>query len=438
MAGDRARGGSRGFGMARPDPPRSPGDLHALGQRALNVFAVRVVLLFLGTAVIAVPLVGVRDSRPQAVAAVSAICVCGWVVVWGVLSRSAVAGPVAGLALMAVALAAVLTLLPAHTDPHVFEVAAWIVDGVGTGVAAARGPVWGAWTFALAASVMVGVATQQGGAVPVALLLGPLTYCIGGAAICVAARRGFETTQRAVDAVNAAQAAHRVADQRWRARRAADRELHDTVLATLTMLSHGGVGVQPERLIARCIQDLAVLQGGSERDADDAGDAVSDQTPRVAVVRTTAWLRSIVAEASDRDLEVTFHGDERSLDAVAFSSDAAQALRGALVECLANARRHAQVSLTEVAASLSGGYLAVMVLDRGRGFDPAAVPVDRMGLRVSVRERVEEVGGTVALWSRRGQGTTVVLRVPVSVRDMVAGSASVLGRPVDPDNPGSV
>jgi signal transduction histidine kinase len=431
MAVDREGGGSPGFGVASMHPQGPPGDLQALGQRALDVFAVRVALLFLGTAAVAVPLVGVRDSWPKAVVAATAIGGCGWVMVRGMLSRAAGRGLVAGLALMAVAVAAVVTLLPARTDPQVFEVAAWIVDGVGTGIAAARGPAWGAWTFAVATSVMVGVTHQQGGSVPVALLLGPLTYCIGGAVISVAARRGFETTQRAVDAVNAAQAAHRVADQRWRARRAADRELHDTVLATLTMLSHGGVGVQPDRLIARCVHDLAVLEGGSDRDADGAGDVGSDQVGRVAVVRTADWLTSIAAEASDRDLEVVFHGDERSLDAVVVPADAAQALRGAVVECVANVRRHAQVSLTEIAASLSGGDLVVMVLDRGRGFEPDDVPVDRMGLRVSVRERVQEVGGTVALWSRRGQGTTIVLRVPVS--DTVAPSVPVDDRPVGAD-----
>jgi signal transduction histidine kinase len=424
MAGDGEGGDSPGVGVDLSD------DLQSLGQRALGVFAVRVALLFLGTAMIAVPLVGIRDSWPKAALAATAIGACGWVVAWGMLSR-ATGIAVAGLALMAVAVAAVVTLLPARTDPQVFEVAAWIVDGVGTGIAAARGPVWGAWTFAVATSVLVAVTHQEGGSVPVAVLLGPLTYCIGGAAISVAARRGFETTQQAVEAMNAVQAAHRVADQRWRSRRAADRELHDTVLATLTMLSHGGVGVQQDRLIARCIHDLAVLDGGSDRDADEHGDVVSDEVGRVAVVRTGDWLTSIAAEASDRDLEVVFHGDERSLDAVVVPTDAAQALQGAVVECVANVRRHAQVSLTEIAASLSGGDLVVTVLDRGRGFEPDDVPVDRIGLRVSVRERVEEVGGTVALWSRRGQGTTIVLRIPVS--DPVAPSLSVDDRPVGTD-----
>jgi hypothetical protein len=68
------------------------------------------------------------------------------------------------------------------------------------------------------------------------IFLGSLTYCAGGAVTHVLARRGFATTERALGAVEAAQTAQRVAEERWQARREADRLLHDTVLATRTAL----------------------------------------------------------------------------------------------------------------------------------------------------------------------------------------------------------
>jgi len=64
-------------------------------------------------------------------------------------------------------------------------------------------------------------------------------------------------------------------------------------------------------------------------------------------------------------------------------------------------------------ASVTGGVLVVLVIDQGRGFDPAAVPEDRLGLRASVHERLSALGGTVTVWSRPGQGTSVKLRLPL-------------------------
>ncbi len=50
-----------------------------------------------------------------------------------------------------------------------------------------------------------------------------------------------------------------------------------------------------------------------------------------------------------------------------------------------------------------------MVHDEGRGFDPAAVPADRLGLSRSVQARLAEVGGRVRLVTAPGRGTRVML-----------------------------
>jgi len=52
------------------------------------------------------------------------------------------------------------------------------------------------------------------------------------------------------------------------------------------------------------------------------------------------------------------------------------------------------------------------VMDSGAGFDEREVPEDRIGLRTSIRARIEQEGGGVRLWSTKGVGTTVVLTVP--------------------------
>ena len=65
-------------------------------------------------------------------------------------------------------------------------------------------------------------------------------------------------------------------------------------------------------------------------------------------------------------------------------------------------------------ASVTGASLVLVVLDEGRGFDQDRVPADRLGLRASVQERLAAVGGGATIWTQPGQGTSVMLRVPLA------------------------
>jgi signal transduction histidine kinase len=54
------------------------------------------------------------------------------------------------------------------------------------------------------------------------------------------------------------------------------------------------------------------------------------------------------------------------------------------------------------------------VRDRGKGFDPAAVPGDRKGVAESVRGRMARFGGTAVITSEIGEGTKATLTMPRS------------------------
>jgi signal transduction histidine kinase len=84
-------------------------------------------------------------------------------------------------------------------------------------------------------------------------------------------------------------------------------------------------------------------------------------------------------------------------------------------EALTNVRKHARARRVRIAFTSEDGWACVTVQDDGQGFDPGAPPAgleERVGLRV-MRERAEEVGGSLSLHSTPGQGTTVVVRVPL-------------------------
>ena len=94
-----------------------------------------------------------------------------------------------------------------------------------------------------------------------------------------------------------------------------------------------------------------------------------------------------------------------------------QALVAAVRESVANAARHSGAGQVDVYAEVVPGTsgwesVEVFVRDRGRGFDPSAVPADRHGVRRSILDRVQRHGGTATVRSAPGEGTEVRLSLP--------------------------
>lgn len=93
-------------------------------------------------------------------------------------------------------------------------------------------------------------------------------------------------------------------------------------------------------------------------------------------------------------------------------------------EALANVRKHAEASAVTVTVSFFNDQVALDVHDNGVGFDPATVASSatvwphlhgqdsHFGL-TTMRERVEELGGHLLVESAPGEGTTVVVEIPM-------------------------
>jgi two-component system sensor histidine kinase DegS len=84
-------------------------------------------------------------------------------------------------------------------------------------------------------------------------------------------------------------------------------------------------------------------------------------------------------------------------------------------EALQNVRKHAAAS--KVAIGLEGD--ALVIEDNGRGFDLmrlASGTSRNFGLQF-MRERAELLGGQLQIESRQGEGTRILLRLPVQARD---------------------
>jgi signal transduction histidine kinase len=88
------------------------------------------------------------------------------------------------------------------------------------------------------------------------------------------------------------------------------------------------------------------------------------------------------------------------------------ALLAAAREATVNAAKWSGAEVVSLFAEVEAAEVSVFVRDRGRGFDPAAVPADRRGLAESVHARVTRRGGSAAVRSVPGEGTEVSLSMP--------------------------
>ncbi|GLI26198.1 hypothetical protein ARHIZOSPH14_04400 [Agromyces rhizosphaerae] len=172
--------------------------------------------------------------------------------------------------------------------------------------------------------------------------------------------------------------------------------LHDTALNHLLALGGRGSGPLDPALRSAILHDLELIVGR------DWSEEARDPGPSA--------LQSAVSVAQRHGLEVRVSGTPEALDRL--RPETSEALRDAIAQCLVNVADHSGAREAEVAVATDGDELTVAVVDDGSGFDPAGVPEDRLGIRASVRGRIEQVGGQVQLWSTPGVGTTVLLAVP--------------------------
>jgi signal transduction histidine kinase len=189
----------------------------------------------------------------------------------------------------------------------------------------------------------------------------------------------------------AAERAERIRSQE-RAELAA--HLHDSVLQTLTLVQKR----------AGDPREVAALARRQERELRDWLAADGDR----ARGRSFAGaLRSLAEQIEDDHrvaVEVVAVGD-------CDPDERAEAVVRATGEALLNAAKHAgEAGTIRLYAEVADDRIDVFVRDRGRGFDPAAVPADRRGVRESIVGRMHRAGGSAEIRSSE-TGTEVALSI---------------------------
>ena len=188
--------------------------------------------------------------------------------------------------------------------------------------------------------------------------------------------------------------------------------MHDSVLQTLALIQRRAEDPQAVVQLARAQErDLRswLFEGRAPGDADASSFAEGVRQ----IQRDVEAMHGV-------PVEVVIVGDCPLDEHVA-------ALLAAGREATVNAAKWSGAAVISVFAEVEADKVNVAVRDRGKGFDPAAVPGDRKGVAESIRGRMSRHGGEATVQSAPGEGTKVTLTMSRTAPSEPAGRAQTAG-----------
>ena len=195
-----------------------------------------------------------------------------------------------------------------------------------------------------------------------------------------------------------------------------DSIVHDSVLTTLISAARA-YSPEAERL-------GAVMAGNAISHLKEAAATSPDD---ISTVQATELAHRVVASAELLAANFTF--SVRSVGARSLPAAAAEAVHSAAVQAMVNSLQHAggvDIERSVEVRGLEGNGIEVLVTDTGQGFDIDRVPSERLGVRVSIVERVANAGGRTAIASVPGTGTQICIQWPHgNENDEVLGAAEL-------------
>ncbi|MGH3013195.1 MAG: sensor histidine kinase [Gaiellaceae bacterium] len=192
-------------------------------------------------------------------------------------------------------------------------------------------------------------------------------------------------------------------------RRRLSRELHDETGQALTSILLGLKAIEDTQGTERFPTALAELREIVVATLQDVRRLAVELRPKAlddfGLVPALGRLTGSFAEQTG----IGAHLESR-LPGSRLPSETETVLYRVVQEALTNVVKHAQAEHVSVLLQSKPGRVAVVIEDDGRGFAEEG-ETDGIGL-LGIRERVALVGGTVAVESSPGAGTTIVVEVP--------------------------
>lgn len=405
------------FDAPSPVPPQ-PGERHSrvftttrVENMIARVLAVAVIVFGVQAAIFAMMMPPVRPPMATTVYRACMFAPLVIVAVAGLLKR----GVRPASAVFAFVYLAALIVWPIYTR-FVFggapdEPWIWYLLTVATACAAVAFPVVWAVAYTIGVPVLFGVVRTLAPDGLRGIESGILDAIYGAifGMVIVLLTKMFRQSARRVDAARDAALARYDRAVRAHAMEAerveVDALVHDNVLAAL-QAAERAVNAEGERAAVQIAEHaLAELREAGVEPADDES---------TVTLREMASRLSIASRMMDRGFDVS---SETEAGAVVPQS-VANAMGLAAVQAMVNSVEHAEGQGIDAEAAAvhrsitvtnDGTAASIVITDDGVGFDPDSVPDDRLGLRVSIRERMVAVGGEARVHSVPGDGTEIEL-----------------------------
>lgn len=192
------------------------------------------------------------------------------------------------------------------------------------------------------------------------------------------------------------------------------REVHDDLgqRAALMRLNLARILSELPPLPAENTRSLRKLGG----DLDELAEVTRNISHRlhpsvIADLGLPFALQTLISEQNGREIDIQLQVEEIPYD---IPLDVATSLYRIVQECLRNTSKHAAGSVVCVTLATRSRQLELKVEDTGPGFSPAeARGKGGLGL-VSMQERARLAGGSFILNTKPGEGTIVLVRLPLA------------------------
>lgn len=172
--------------------------------------------------------------------------------------------------------------------------------------------------------------------------------------------------------------------------------VHDSVLQTLTLIERAADRPAEVVRLARA-EERELRRWLFDPDAHNASNHAAE-----TLTSMLAAIQHDVERDYTTPVELVTVGD-CAID------DGVLALVGAAREACVNAAKWSGAPSVSVYAEVEPASVSVFVRDTGSGFDVDAVAPDRQGIKLSIRDRVAQHGGSATIRSTPGSGTEVAL-----------------------------
>ncbi|MEO7349576.1 MAG: histidine kinase [Terrimesophilobacter sp.] len=285
----------------------------------------------------------------------------------------------------------------------------WFICTVATAAAVIAFSRWVAAVYVVAAPLVYGIVrmTPSGGQAPWEMAALDVIYAIllGGVVhVIVTLLRGAAASVDAAQSTAIARYSHAVRQHATEVERVqVDSIVHDSVLTTLISAARA---YSPEAMLLS-----ATMANNAMGHLRDAAAATPDDDSLVGA----EFVADRIVDAATT-LASSFTIRVMGVGAGALPSHVAEALFSAAVQAMVNSDHHAGDGddvkrwLRITGAGADG--LEIEVGDTGAGFILDEVPAERLGLRVSIMERVLNAGGIVHIVSGLGEGSVINIRWP--------------------------